>query len=112
MSAQVEVLRGPQGTLFGRNTTGGALNITTNQPTDTFEGYVKGGYGNFDSKLGEAVVNLPLVSGTLDSRVAFRWADHNAYYTNPLNSMWTTDDVLARHARARAAQMDAGLGCR
>ncbi len=92
--SQVEVLRGPQGTLFGRNTTGGALNITTNQPTDTFEGYVQGDYGNFNSKLGEAVVNLPLVSGTLDSRVAFRWADHSAYYTNPLNSMWNTDDVL------------------
>jgi iron complex outermembrane receptor protein len=83
---QVEVLRGPQGTLFGRNTTGGALNITTNQPTDSFEGYVKGGYGNYNSKLGEAVVNLPLVSGTLDARLAVRFDDHDAYFTNPLNS--------------------------
>ena len=91
--SSVEVLRGPQGTLFGRNTTGGAVNIATNQPTDTFEGYVKGGYGNFDSKLGEAVVNLPLISGTLDSRLAFRWADHNAYYTNPLNSAYDPDDL-------------------
>src|SRR5271169_2379990 len=57
--SQVEVLRGPQGTLFGRNTTGGALNIVTNQPTDTFGGYVQGGFGDYSSKLGEAVVNLP-----------------------------------------------------
>jgi iron complex outermembrane recepter protein len=101
--SQVEVLRGPQGTLFGRNTTGGALNIVTNQPTDTFEGYVQGDYGNFNSKLGEAVVNLPLVSGTLDSRLAFRWADHSNYYTNPLNSMWNTDDV--KHDMQGRAQL-------
>jgi iron complex outermembrane receptor protein len=90
---QVEVLRGPQGTLFGRNTTGGALNITTNQPTDTFEGYVKGGYGNYNSKLGEAVVNLPIVPGTLDSRFAVRFDDHSAYYTNPLNSAFDPGDL-------------------
>jgi iron complex outermembrane receptor protein len=90
---QVEVLRGPQGTLFGRNTTGGALNIATNQPTDTFEGYFKAGYGNYDSKLGEAVVNLPLVSGTLDSRLAVRFDDHDAYYTNPLNSAYDAGDL-------------------
>jgi iron complex outermembrane receptor protein len=90
---QVEVLRGPQGTLFGRNTTGGALNITTNHPTDNFEGYVKAGYGNFDSKLGEAVVNVPLVSGTLDARVAVRFDDHDSYYTNPLNSAYDPADL-------------------
>jgi iron complex outermembrane receptor protein len=83
---QVEVLRGPQGTLFGRNTPGGALNITTNQPTDTFDGYVKLGYGNYDAKLGEAVANLPIVPGTLDARVAFRWDKHDSYYKNPVNS--------------------------
>jgi iron complex outermembrane recepter protein len=97
---QAEVLRGPQGTLFGRNTIGGALNITTNQPTDEFEGYVKGGYGNYDSKLGEAVLNLPLISGTLDSRLALRYDNHGAYYPNPLNSDYSAakvnDDWQAR----------------
>jgi iron complex outermembrane receptor protein len=82
---QVEVLRGPQGTLFGRNTTGGALNLTTNQPTDTFGGYVKGGYGDYSSKLGEAVVNLPIMAGELDSRIAVRFDNHNSYFTNPID---------------------------
>ena len=98
--SQAEVLRGPQGTLFGRNTIGGAMNITTNQPTDEFDGYVKGGYGNYDSKLGEAVVNLPLISGTLDSRLALRYDNHGAYYSNPLNSDYdaakVNDDWQAR----------------
>src|SRR6202453_937714 len=54
--SQTEALRRPQGPLFGRNTIGGALNITANQPTADFEAYVKGGFGHFYSKLGEAVV--------------------------------------------------------
>src|SRR5271167_1711768 len=69
--SQVEVLRGPQGTLFGRNTTGGAISIVTNHPTDTFEGYIKGGFGNYSAKFGEAVVNLPLIGSERDSRIAF-----------------------------------------
>jgi iron complex outermembrane receptor protein len=64
--ARAEILRGPQGTLFGRNTTGGALNIVSNQPTDKFEGNVKAGYGSYNSKLGEAVVNIPIIGSELD----------------------------------------------
>lgn len=47
--AQVEVLRGPQGTLFGKNTTGGVINITTKRPSETTEGEVKASYGNYDA---------------------------------------------------------------
>jgi len=56
----VQVLKGPQGTLFGRNTTGGAVILTPQKPTDKFEGYVEGSYGNYDMKRVQAVVNLPL----------------------------------------------------
>jgi iron complex outermembrane recepter protein len=80
--SQVEVLRGPQGTLFGRNTTGGALVIATNRPTNDFDGYVKLGYGNFSDKLGEIMLNGPLTD-ELAGRIAFRFNDHNAYYPNP-----------------------------
>jgi len=56
----VQVLKGPQGTLFGRNTTGGAVLLTPRKPTDRFEGYVEGSYGNYDMKRIQAVVNVPL----------------------------------------------------
>src|SRR3546814_3606824 len=48
--AQIEVLRGPQGTLYGKNTTAGAINITTNQPTFDFEGKAELSIGNLNFK--------------------------------------------------------------
>jgi iron complex outermembrane receptor protein len=56
---RVEVLRGPQGTLFGRNTEGGAVSIVTAQPTGEFGGRVLAGVGNYGSYNGELHVNLP-----------------------------------------------------
>lgn len=76
--ASVQVLKGPQGTLFGRNTTGGALLITPQAPTDYFEGYVMGGIGNYDSRRLEGALNLPLadwaklrVAGSIQRRDGF-----------------------------------------
>jgi iron complex outermembrane receptor protein len=80
--ASAEILRGPQGTLFGRNTTGGALNLTTAQPTDKFEGYVKVGAGNYNQRVAEAVVNIPL-SSDLSARFAGRYDKHGGYFPNP-----------------------------
>jgi iron complex outermembrane receptor protein len=57
--ARVEVLRGPQGTLFGRNTEGGALNIVTARPTGEFGGRISGSIGNFGSYSSEIHLNLP-----------------------------------------------------
>jgi iron complex outermembrane receptor protein len=56
----VQVLKGPQGTLFGRNTTGGAILLVPTKPTDRLEGYVEGTYGNHDARRGQAVINIPL----------------------------------------------------
>lgn len=56
----VQVLSGVQGTLFGRNTTGGAVLLTAARPTDRLEGYISGGYGNYNMTELEAVVNIPL----------------------------------------------------
>jgi outer membrane receptor protein involved in Fe transport len=58
----VQVLKGPQGTLFGRNTTGGAVLLTPKKPTDQLEGYVQGSYGNYNMFQIQAVLNLPLAS--------------------------------------------------
>ncbi len=56
---RIEVLKGPQGTLFGRNTEGGALNIVTARPTGEFGGRISAGAGNFGSYHGEVHLNLP-----------------------------------------------------
>jgi iron complex outermembrane receptor protein len=56
----VQVLKGPQGTLFGRNTTGGAILLVPQRPTGNLEGYVEGTYGNHDARRAQAVVNIPL----------------------------------------------------
>lgn len=60
---RIEVLRGPQGTLFGRNTTGGAINIVNKRPTDRFEGYAQLQLENFDGVRAEAAINLPIAEG-------------------------------------------------
>ena len=59
---RIEVLRGPQGTLFGRNTEGGAVNIVTREPTGEFGGRLSGGVGNFGSYTSEAHVNFPSIA--------------------------------------------------
>src|SRR5882724_4844535 len=56
----VQVLKGPQGTLFGRNTTGGAVLLVPQKPNSELGGYVEGSFGNFGMKRGQAVFNLPV----------------------------------------------------
>jgi iron complex outermembrane receptor protein len=60
---RIEVLRGPQGTLYGRSSTGGAINVITNKPQlDATSGYAKVEYGNFNAQRAEAAINIPLGS--------------------------------------------------
>lgn len=66
--ANVQVLNGPQGTLFGRNTTGGAVLFEPKRPTDRFEGSLQVGYGNHDNFEQQAIVNIPVVPGVLAIR--------------------------------------------
>lgn len=68
--AQIEVLRGPQGTLYGKNTTAGAINIQTNQPTFDFEGRAEVSLGNYNYQQARLAVSGPL-SDTLAARIAF-----------------------------------------
>ena len=83
----VEVLRGTQGTLFGRNTTGGALNMTTLAPSSEFEGYVKASVGTYETWSLESAVNVPLQGDELAIRVAARYGERGrGYGRNSLRS--------------------------
>jgi iron complex outermembrane receptor protein len=79
--ARVEVVRGPQGTLFGKNTIAGAINITTASPADDLEGYVKGVIGDYDKKTAEGAVSLPL-SDTVGLRLSAQHSDRDGYVDN------------------------------
>ncbi|WCT79134.1 TonB-dependent receptor [Novosphingobium humi] len=77
---RVEVLRGPQGTLYGRNTTAGVVNVLTNKPElNRFKATVDGSYGNYDAASLQAAVNLP-VSSTTAVRIAGIYDRHDNYY--------------------------------
>src|SRR3984893_5317384 len=77
----VQVLKGPQGTLFGRNTTGGAVLFVPQKPTSTFEGYVEAEGGNYDMKRVQAVINLP-ASESVRLRLAVDHNDRKGYENN------------------------------
>src|SRR3546814_9799451 len=68
--SSVQVLKGPQGTLFGRNTLGGAVLITPELPSYDFGGYISALYGRFDRRELEGAINIPIV----DNRIALRVA--------------------------------------
>lgn len=58
---RIEVLRGPQGSLYGRNATGGSINLITNKPTEALDGYVRGSFGNYNEVIAEAAIGGPLL---------------------------------------------------
>lgn len=78
---RIEVLRGPQGTLFGRNTTGGLINIISRKPTDEFEGYISAQAENFDGRRVEGAVNLPVTEG-FGLRFAGHYLKRDGYTRN------------------------------
>jgi len=80
---RVEVLRGPQGTLYGRNATAGVVNIITAKPAfDAFDGSIKAEVGNYDSRRLVGVVNVPLVEDVLAVRAAGSWTQRDGYGFN------------------------------
>jgi iron complex outermembrane receptor protein len=78
---RVEVLRGPQGTLFGRNATGGLANFITRKPTDDQEGYVDVTFGERDLTRIEGAVNTPIVDG-VNARLAFESNHYDPLFKN------------------------------
>jgi iron complex outermembrane receptor protein len=77
----VQVLKGPQGTLFGRNTTGGAVLIVPQKPTDELGGYLEGSLGNYDMYRLQGVLNVPLAD-TFRARIGFDRMKRDGYLHN------------------------------
>jgi iron complex outermembrane receptor protein len=105
---RVEVLRGPQGTLYGRNSAGGAINILTNDPGSAFGAGVNVGVGSLNYRHLDAYVNLP-ASSTLGFRIAVDRDLRDGYYSNGagelnnagvrLKGKWTPSDAFSLLAR-------------
>src|SRR6185437_4593924 len=80
--SQAEVLRGPQGTLYGRNATAGVVNLITAKPTDQFEAMASGDIGNYKNRRFEGMVNIPIIDDRLDLRIAGEWTKRDGYSFN------------------------------
>ena len=80
--SSVQVLKGPQGTLFGRNTTTGAVLVTSAAPTHDFDGYLQATLGNYQWQQYEGAVNLPLWQDKVALRVSGQTANRDGYTKN------------------------------
>jgi outer membrane receptor protein involved in Fe transport len=84
--SQVEVLRGPQGTLYGRNATAGVVNLISAKPTDQFEAMASLEIGNYGERRVEGMLNVPIVDDRLDIRVAGEWTKRQGYSFNSITN--------------------------
>ena len=97
---RIEVLRGPQGTLFGRNATGGVVHLISNRPTDEYEGYLEltgGDYGQFRT---EGAISGPLGDG-LAGRLSMTYHQNNGYVDNLTLSGSDTSEIGNFSGRAQ-----------
>ena len=93
---RIEVLRGPQGTLYGKNTIGGAIKYVSRAPTDTPEAKISLGAGNYETQNVRAYVSGPLVEGKLRGKLAVASLEHDGYGTNRFTGRDVSDkDSLA-----------------
>ncbi len=111
--ANVQVLKGPQGTLFGRNTTGGSILLTPQQPTQEFEGWIEASAGNYNSQRVQGVLNIPITDnfamrvGIDDNRrdghlnnitnVGASELGNTDYTAGRLSFMWDISDSLSNY---------------
>ena len=99
---RVEVLRGPQGTLFGRNTTGGSINIVSNKPTKEFDASASVRVGDYSLYEINGMVNVPL-SDTLSSRFVIFREEHDGFMENqhPGGNDYLDEDMIFGRAAFR-----------
>ncbi len=103
----VQVLKGPQGTLFGKNTTAGAVLLTTNRPTEEFGGYGQVRVGNFKRIDTEGAINLPLTE-SIFARVSFRTQSVDGFIDHVLDDD-TSGDVNNKSLRLQLRALSGPL---
>ncbi len=106
---RIEVLRGPQGTQFGRNTIGGVINVERTKPTGEFGGKIRAGYGDYDTYNVEGLVNFPVTDTLAAKLTASKREQQEGYYDNittgdddgredyeqfGVNLLWSPNDAL------------------
>lgn len=102
---RVEVLRGPQGTLFGRNTTAGVVHIVSRKPSEEFDGYARAQIGSFGQHILEGAVG-GAISDTVRGRIAAKYNSDDGWQENKVNGdQFAVTDVIAIRA-----QLDFDLG--
>lgn len=79
---RIEVLRGPQGTLYGRNAVGGTINVISRQPSPTFAGRFRLSYGNFDAVSAEGFITGPISGDLLTASIAMNYRKRDAFFNN------------------------------
>ncbi len=101
---QVEVLRGPQGTLYGRNATAGVVNVVSAKPSDQWEALASVDVGNYNNRRMEGMLNIPVIGDKFDIRVAGEWTKRNGYSFNettekPIDGrdLWSSRLTLGFH---------------
>ncbi|MDB6089332.1 MAG: TonB-dependent receptor [Gammaproteobacteria bacterium] len=120
--AQIEVLKGPQGALYGRNAIGGAIIIRTKEPADEFEGNVRLGVGNGAAKRAQVAVSGPIdTAKSLKYRASLNFYDTHGYlqntylnqkadpardYSGRLRLLWKPNDALTADLRLAADRLE------
>lgn len=123
---RVEVLRGPQGTLYGRNAIGGAMNFIYKRPTQEFEADFKAIAGNFDTRDLYGAISGPLIKDTLAARLTFSSREHDGYIEEKgfgsedldtgdsenvaLQLLWTPTDNFSINLRSTKTNVDRVMG--
>ena len=92
---QVDVLKGPQGTLFGRGATIGAIHYISQKPVTNFEGYINAGVGNFMQKELSGAINVPVIKDKLLIRAAGIYSDNEGYIKNTFGGRLNGNKTMA-----------------